>query len=95
MVAMKGFPMTFAHKMAELRTAAALTQEKLSELTGIPLPTIRKMEQGATTKRINFSFVVAIASVLKSPLDDFAGCDDVKFDPPKPAPKKAAKKKQG
>ena len=98
MMSPRGLEMTFAEKMAELRGIADLTQGRLSELTGIALPTIRKMEQGATSTRINFSFVVALATVLKVPVDEFAQCDDVKYTPavqPTKKPAATGKAKKG
>ena len=78
--------MTFREKLVELRTAAGLTQQQLSEAAGMPLPSLRKYEQGARLK-VPFSAVVALAKALGTNCGAFAGCEDVADVEPPPAKK--------
>ena len=80
--------MLFREKLAQLREAKGLSQAALAEASGVALGTIRKIEQGATTQRLNFSFVVALAKALGTDCGAFAGCEDVAIDPPPPKKKK-------
>jgi transcriptional regulator with XRE-family HTH domain len=87
--------MLFREKLVELREAKGLSQTALAETSGVALGTIRKIEQGSTNQRLNFSFVVALAKALGTDCGAFAGCEDVQLDdppaalpaPPPPPPK--------
>ena len=69
--------MKFSEKLAELRTAAGVSQPQLAEASGVSLATIRNYEQGRTVGRINFASVVALARALGVSCDAFALCEDV------------------
>ena len=85
--------MTFREKLIELREAAGMTQPGLAEASGVPLWTLRNYEQGRTGERINFAYVVALASALGTTCTAFSECEDVATSPPEAERNKAKPKK--
>lgn len=79
--------MTLGEKMRQLRTAAGLTQRELAERAGVPVGTLRNIEQD---QRVPLWTVVArLAAGMKVSLDEFSRCvpaDDT------PAPKRKGRK---
>jgi transcriptional regulator with XRE-family HTH domain len=59
----------FGGRLKELRGAAKLTQRELADKSGIPMPTLRRWEQGQNEP--GFSALVALADTLGISLDDF------------------------
>jgi transcriptional regulator with XRE-family HTH domain len=55
--------------LREARENAGLTRRRLSELSGVSVHTVAKIEQAAVTDP-GFSVVAAIAGALELPLDD-------------------------
>lgn len=52
-----------AHRLRRLRDSALMTQAELSRHSGVPLPTIKDIERGATTRPRNAT-VRALAAAL-------------------------------
>ena len=77
--------MLFRHRLVQLRQAAGMTQDGLAEKAGIPLPTVRKYEQGRRM-RVPFSAVVALARALGVDCTEFAACSDMVSEVGSPAP---------
>lgn len=85
--------MQFREKLTELRQAAGLTQDALAAKSGVPLPTVRKYEQGQRL-RVPFSAVIALAKALNVDCLAFAACTDMIGEPPAEEVKPAAKRKR-
>src|SRR5436309_10009972 len=75
--------MRFGERLKGLREAAGLSQARLAQASGIPLPTLRDYEQGKRRRDPGYEFVLRICRALDLPLDAFADCFE------SPAPKKA------
>ena len=87
--------MLFREKLVELRQAAGMTQDALAAASGVPLPTVRKYEQGQRV-RVPFSAVIALARALHVDCLAFASCADMVGEVESPAVedvKPAAKRK--
>lgn len=67
--------MTFGRLLQTLREERQLTQQQLSEMSGVALGTLRNHEQG--TRLPSLPHAAALAHALGVPLDRFAGCEDV------------------
>ncbi len=52
-----------------------LSREKLSEITGISIPTLKKMERASDPSRICASNYRNVSTVLSVPVDDLIRCD--------------------
>jgi transcriptional regulator with XRE-family HTH domain len=80
--------MTFSEKIRLLRENAKLTQEALAAAAGVPLQTLRNIEQG---KRENprFDTVRKLSVALQLSLGDWS---DVEVEGEQPAAKKPKKK---
>jgi len=63
---------SFGQRVARLREAAGLTQASLADKAGLPLGTLRNLEQGRRTDP-RLSTLNAIANALKVSLDTFRG----------------------
>jgi transcriptional regulator with XRE-family HTH domain len=80
--------MQFADKLKELRASRGIAQPALAERAGIPLSTLRSLEQGRRLP--NWSTLQRIALALEASLGDFDGCE---LAGEKPATKPAIKSK--
>ncbi len=59
----------FGQRLQELREAAGLTQAALAEKSGVPLGSVREVEQGR--REPLFGVMQRLAAVLKADLGDF------------------------
>jgi transcriptional regulator with XRE-family HTH domain len=83
--------MLFRQKLIAARENAKLTQESTAEKSGVPLPTLRRYEQGASS-RVPFGVVTRLAKALGVTCEYFADCEDVAAEDAKPTKVKLAKK---
>src|SRR6478672_112665 len=82
--------MKFRDLLRDLRAKAGLTQQQLSDKSGIPLPSLRGHEQG---QRIpSWASVVKLARALGVSTDVFSDCDEIGEIEHKPAPKRRKRK---
>jgi len=72
--------MKIAQKIQNLRERAGITQKTLAELSGLPLPTVRGIEQGQRLP--SWPTLQKIAEALGANLGDFQGLEH------EPPPKK-------
>ena len=63
---------TLAARLKAARAAAGLSQPQLAERAGVPLPTVRSLEQGQRTK-VWLETAAKLARALGVSLDDLAG----------------------
>jgi transcriptional regulator with XRE-family HTH domain len=85
--------MTFREKLLSLRESAGMSQPGLAEASGVPVSTLRNYEQGRTGERINFAYVVKLASALGVTCAAFADCEDVVAEPEEEDTKSKGKRK--
>ncbi len=87
--------MKFREVLRDLRLKAGLTQEKLSELSGIPVSSIRGHEQGQRLP--SWGSVVRLSKALGVSCEAFSECDELLDEPPTdaPAPEPSTGKKAG
>jgi transcriptional regulator with XRE-family HTH domain len=83
----------FSDKLRQLRTTAGLTQEDLSERTGVPVTTIRGYEQGQR-KRVTLAVATRLAAALGTDCRAFADCEDVAGDDAEDAPAPKPRKRK-
>lgn len=83
--------MLFKDRLVQLREAGGLTQNQLAEVSGVPLWTLRKYEQGQRG-RVTLAVAAKLARALGTDCRAFADCEDVsgaeEDEPAPPAPKK-------
>ena len=87
--------MTFADKLKELRQTAGMTQVRLSEASGVPLPTIRDYEQGKREPLLSNAYRLARAlgvSLDALPADELTHAPSPATPKPKARSRKAKKK---
>jgi transcriptional regulator with XRE-family HTH domain len=70
-----GTLMTFADKLKELRLDRGWTQEQLANRSGVPLWTVRGLEQGKRTP--SWDSVVRLARAFGETSGVFDDCDEV------------------
>ena len=85
--------MLFREKLTELRQAAGMTQDALAAASGVPLPTVRKYEQGQRV-RVPFSAVITLARALSVDCLAFASCSDMVGEAAPPADELKVKRKR-
>jgi transcriptional regulator with XRE-family HTH domain len=73
-------------RLAELRRAAGLSQERLARLADVGTDAVRKWERGKRTPSLKMA--IKLARTLGVSLDDLAGFET-------PAAKKPARKRKG
>lgn len=65
--------MLFREKLKALRERAGMSQPGLAAAAGVPVGTIRTLEQGRRLP--NWQTLLRLAAALGAKLGDFAGCD--------------------
>lgn len=71
--------MLFKDQLVQLREAAGLTQSQLADVSGVPLWTLRKYEQGQRG-RVTLGVAARLARSLGKTCEVFADCEDVAGD---------------
>jgi len=83
--------MTFAERLRQLREQAGMTQEALTEKSGVNLWTLRGYEQGR--REPNWKAFLTLLKALGAKASDFEGCEE--STPEKAAPRGRPRRKQG
>jgi transcriptional regulator with XRE-family HTH domain len=83
--------MRFKDMLREQREKAGLTQLQLAEKAGIPIGSLRNLEQGQRLP--GWGPVVKLSKALCIPTDTFADCDEVNEPEPEPPTPKPGRKK--